>query len=288
MKQYRLILMLTISALVFSAQFAFAACSTPNNQQQKSEIEVKNDNGIYVFKIPQDHIKNVRPYIVKFLTHNKDVYDQTGAELVINASYFDPKNHNTSSYVIIDEQTVLDPKTNASLMENTALRPHLHQVLNRTEFRVLDCAGTKKYDIRKHSLPPFGIEKTSCKVIHALQAGPELYPTLRLEDEYFVEKKDGKVVRDSISAYKKCARTAIGIKDNDIYIIIATVNHRMTLPELAQYCKSLHLTKAMNFDGGGSTSVDFKGNSYTNNQPLSIISDKDKSARKLKSFLVIN
>lgn len=277
MKKLTLIIMLMVSAL-FSA--AFAQC--------QRDIEVKTINGVYVIKIPQEHIKNIRPHIVKFLSYNKDVYAQTGAELVVNASYFDPKNHETSSFVMIDKQTVLDPQTNKSLMENNALKPHLGQVLDRTEFRVMDCNGVQKYDIRKHSHPPFGIENTSCKVVHALQAGPELYPNLRLEDEYFVEKQDGKVIRDSISAYKKCARTAIGIKDNDVYIIIAPVLHRMTLPELAQFCKDLKLTKAMNFDGGGSTSLNFKGNSSTNNQPLEIISDKDSSARKLKSFLVIN
>ena len=260
----------------------FSAFKTP-------QIEVTNDKGVYVIKVPQESIKNIRPHIVRFLQYNRTVFEETGAELVINAGYFDPKNKNTSSYVIIDGETVLDPTTNSSLMNNSALKAHLPQILDRTEFRVLDCNGKRKYDIRKHSLPPFGLKKTSCKVVHALQAGPELYPNLRLEDEYFVEKSaDGKILRDSISAYKKCARTAIGIKDNDIYIIIATVQHRMTLPELAQHCKCLKLTKAMNFDGGGSTSLDFKGNVSTGNKPLEIISDKDASARKLKSFLVIN
>lgn len=276
--------LIVLSALVFGAYQSIALCPVPST----SQIEVTNNNGLYVIKVPQEHITNLRPHITRFLSYNKDVFAESGAELVINAGYFDPKNKATSSYVIINKEIVLNPETNESLMNNTALKPHMAKILDRTEFRVLDCEGVRKYDIRKHSLPPFGIEKTKCQVIHALQAGPELYPTLRLEDEYFVEKKDGKVVRDSISSYKKCARTAIGIKDNDVYIIIATVSHRLTLPELAKVCKDLKLTKAMNFDGGGSTSLNFKGNSSTNNQPLEIISDKESSARKLKSFLVIN
>lgn len=272
-----------ISALVLLSAFAFSAYTCPST---KNDVEIKNYNGIYVFKIPQEHIKNISPHITKFLTYNKSVFDETGAEIVVNGGYFDPKNKSTTSYVIIDKKIVLDPNTNQSLMNNQALKPHLDAIMDRTEFRVLDCKGKQKYDIRKHSEPPFGLKKTSCKIVHAIQAGPEIYPVLRLEDEYFVEYKDGKLVRDSISSMKKCARTAIGIKDNDVYLIIATTAHTMTLPQLAQFCKELKLTKAMNFDGGGSTSIDFRGNST--HQPISIISDKDKSARKLKSFLVIN
>ena len=275
-----------IQIKLFAVLFLVAGCLI-FSAFGEPQVEITNDNGVYVVKIPQENIKCVQPHVVKLLQFNKTVFAQTGADLVINAGYFDPNNKNTSSYVVIDKKTVLDPTTNQRLMNNTALKPHLEQVLDRTEFRVLDCNGKQKYDIRKHSLPPFGLKRTSCKIVHAIQAGPELYPNLRLEDEYFVEKSaDGKLLRDSISAYKKCARTAIGIKDNDIYIIIATVQHRMTLPELAQYCKKLKLTKAMNFDGGGSTSLNFKGNFSTQNKPLEIISDKDASARKLKSFLV--
>ncbi len=263
------------------ASFVFCGYATTDKI-----IEVKNYNGVYVFKIPQEHIKTIKPYVTRLLTFNKNVYDDTNAELVVNGGYFDPNNKSTSSYVVVDGKVVLDPKTNQSLISNQAVKPHLEQIFNRSEFRVLDCKGKQKFDIRKHSEPPFGLKRTSCKIVHSIQAGPELYPALRLEDEYFVEYKDGVLVRDSISAMKKCARTAIGIKDNDVYIIIATIFHKMTLPELAQFCKTLKLTKAMNFDGGGSTSIDFRGNSKY--EPLSIISDKNKSARKLKSFLVIN
>ncbi len=270
-----------ISVFLFFSSFIFSAYTCTDKM-----IEVKEYNGIYVFKIPQEHIKNIRPYITRLLTLNKTVYNDTKAELVVNGGYFDPNNKSTSSYVIIDKEVVLDPKKNQSLMSNHAIHSHLDEILDRTEFRVLDCKGKQKFDIRKHSQRPFGLKYTSCKIVHSIQAGPELYPKLRLEDEYFVEYKDGELVRDSISAMKKCARTAIGIKDNDVYIIIATIRHKMTLPELAQFCKTLKLTKAMNFDGGGSTSVDFRGNS--NHKPLSIISDKNKSARKLKSFLVVN
>ena len=108
------------------------------------------------------------------------------------------------------------------------------------------------------------------------------------QSEYFVEKNGDKVVRDSITPFKKCARTAIGYKGKDIYLIIATVKHKVTLPELSKICADLKLDKAMNFDGGGSTSLNFKGTDNMAYRNFEIISDKKKSARKLKSFLIIN
>ena len=147
----------------------------------------------------------------------------------------------------------------------------------------MDCKGKTKYDIAAHNARvPF-----KCELVHSIQAGPLLYPDLRLEQEYFVSTEGTKITRNSISAFEKCARTAIGLKDNDIYIIIATNKHPLTLPELSDVCKDLCLDKAMNFDGGGSTSVDFKGTQNPEFKNLHIVSDRDKNARKLKSFLII-
>lgn len=262
--------------------FTMSAC--PVVTQGCRNIEITNDKGLYIIRIPKERNSKVYPYITKFLTYNKDVYAQTGAELVINAGYFDPKNHGTSSYVVIDGKTVLDPTKNSALMNNKALAPNIDIILNRTEFRVLNCGGETKYDIAAHSTkPPF-----KCEIVHSIQAGPMLYPDLKLSREYFVTKdENGKVTRDSITALKKCARTAIGLKDGDIYIIIANIYHKLTLPELYRVCEDLCLDKAMNFDGGGSTSLNFKGTNNPDFKNLEITSDKDKNARKLKSFLVI-
>ncbi len=253
-----------------------------------NEIKVTEHDGIYVVQVPHEKIKNITPYVSSTLMYNSDVYNETGAELVVNAGYFDPNNKKTTSYVVVNGEVVSDPTQNKSLMENGKLKDHMDQILDRTEFRVLDCKGTRIFDIQKHSAPPAFYKKNQCKIVHSIQGGPELYPELRLEDEYFVEWREGSVYRDAISALQRCPRTAIGVKDNDVFIIIATTYHRMTLPELAKFCKDLGLNKAMNFDGGGSSSLNFRGNSSTNNEPFEIISDKDKTARRLKSFWVIN
>lgn len=275
--------LITLLCLLCSAMiFATGACPAGRGSEK---IEITNDNGLYIIRIPKERNANIRPYITKSLAFNKDIFAKTGAELVINAGYFDPNNKKTSSYVVIDGKTVLDPTTNNSLMTNSSIKPYLNLVLNRTEFRVLDCHGQTKYDIAVHNTkPPF-----RCQIKHSIQAGPMIYPDLRLSREYFVMKdKDGNVTRDSITALKKCARTAIGIKDGDVYIIIANIYHKLTLPGLYKVCEDLGLEKAMNFDGGGSTSLNYKGTDNPQYKNFEITSDKNKNARKLKSFLLID
>ena len=251
-------------------------------------IEIENRKGIYIIRVPYERIKLIRPHVTKLLTFNKSVFDALNVELVVNGGYFDANNKHTVSYVMIDGETVLDPTKNENLMNSVSLGKHLDEILDRTEFRVLDCGGEMRFDIQKHSAPASRKRFDRCRIVHSLQAGPELYPNLRMEEEYFVEKNGDKVVRDSITALKKCARTAIGIKGKDLYLIIATVKHKVTLPELAKLCADLELDKAMNFDGGGSTSLNFKGSDNMAYKNFEIISDKKKSARKLKSFLIIN
>ena len=64
-----------------------------------------------------------------------------------------------------------------------------------------------------------------------------------------------------------------------VYLFIATKDAPMTLEELADLTRKWGMEKAMAFDGGGSTSFDA--------QELHIISDKDDTARKVKSFLIL-
>ena len=277
MKKFFALMLIFGSVILLSAFKCAPVCTGCKN------IEVFDENGLYVFHIPAAGKYVIRPYISEKLVFNSDVYKKTGAELVINAGYFDPKNQQTSSFVTIDGVEVLNPETNKNLTENKNISSHMRQVLNRTEFRVMDCSGQTRYDIASHKARlPF-----RCELVHSIQAGPLLYPDLRLEAEYFVATKGTKVTRNSISAFEKCARTAIGIKDNDVFIIIATNKHPLTLPELADVCRDLCLDKAMNFDGGGSTSVDFRGTQNQKFKNLHIVSDSNKNARKLKSFLVV-
>lgn len=278
MKKISTILFLLFITGIFCAFQYVPACTGCKN------LHVTEKDGVYIFHIPYSGNYTVKPYVSEKLVLNEKVFKETDAQLVVNAGYFDPKNQKTTSYVVLDNVLALDPKDNENLMQNKSLSSNMRKILNRTEFRILDCDGIVRYDIASHNAKaPY-----KCTIKHSVQAGPMVYPSLRLKEEYFVTQDGSTVTRDSISALKKCARTVIGMKDNDLYLIIATTKHPMTLNEISELCRDLRLDKAMNFDGGGSTSVDFKGTNSPDFKNLHIVSEKDQSARKLKSFLVIN
>ena len=264
----RILSFLFFICLFFAPIMAYASCPYKIVQEPK---------GVYVIEIISSKSRaKLQPVIVSELETNFDVYKRVHPRFIVNAGFFDPKNQKTVSYVTIDGQVVLDPKQNESLMGNAALKPYLPQILNRSEFRILeDDKGKILYDISAHN----DVVPEGYKIKHSIQAGPMLVPSLKLEEEFFVLKRNGKIISESASSLHKYARTAIGIKNNRVFIIIATNDAPMTLEELANFARNMGLEKAMAFDGGGSTSFD--------SQELHIISEKDNQARKLKSFLML-
>ena len=238
---------------------------------------VKDKDGVYVVEIYGHKVKDkLVPYVVPELETNDTVYKDTGAKLSVNAGFFDPKNKKTVSYVVIDGEVVADPKDNENLIGNKSLEDYMKKILNRSEFRILEDEKSKiSYDIAPHNEPvPEGY-----KLKHSIQAGPMLYPDLRLEEEFFVLKKDGKIISESASSLHRYARTAIGIKENNVYLFVITNEAPMTLEEVSELAKRWGMEKAMAFDGGGSTSFEAPD--------LFVISEKDDTARKLKSFLIL-
>ena len=231
--------------------------------------------GVYMVKVNNAPEYDIEPLVTNELTEAGRVYDSAYMKVLVNAGFFDPKTGQTASYVVLNKKIVLDPHDNKSLMTNSALEPYMDRILNRGEFRVLNCKGKPAYDIAYHN------DKTDeqCEIIHSVQAGPILDDRMDLEKEYFVVEKDGVVVRDSISALKRVARTAIGIKSNDIYLFVVTDKNPMTIQELGDFMKSQGMEKALAFDGGSSTSFE--------NGNLSITSVGDGMGRKVKSFLVV-
>lgn len=257
----------------FIASLAFLAMGF---QCEKDIVVSENAPGIYVIQINTAKFKGkIKPYFVETLATNKEVYDSTKAKLVVNAGFFDPKNQQTISFVTQNGDIALDPRKNTNLTDNPSLKPYMSKILNRSEFRIINCDGKITYDIAPHNSPA----EPCCKIESAIQGGPALLPIPMLEEEFFILKKDGKIVSQSASSLMEYPRTAIGIKNNDIYLIIATTKAPMTLEAVSNYAKELGLEKAMAFDGGGSTSLDYGD--------LHVISDKNSTARKLKSFLII-
>lgn len=247
-------------------------------------IEVQYNDGIYHIVLSGDKMKKQIQFVSSSnLITNKEAHNNAASLLTINAGFFDPNNQKTISYVVNDYQTIEDPVFNENLMINPALRKNLKPILNRTEFRVLDCDSKLKYEIASHNSKLDFL----CSVKTSAQGGPQLLPNLRLEEEYFIVKdKDGNVIRESASVLHKTARTLIGLKslpkgEQEVHILIVTNEHPMDIYEARDLCASYGLDSAMAFDGGSSTSFDYK--------KIHVVSTQESgdTGRGLKSFMVI-
>ncbi|MCR5266810.1 MAG: phosphodiester glycosidase family protein [Cyanobacteria bacterium RUI128] len=241
-----------------------------------SEIFYDYADGIYHIVIPAG--KKIEFVSTEKLTTNAEVHKQTGATLTVNAGFFDPKNQKTISFVYNDGLLLESPIENENLVFNETIMENWDKVGNRTEFRITEHNGVLNYDIVPHNAPYQG------KLIASAQAGPMLLPDLRLEEEFFVVRnEEGRVTRESASVLHKTARTLIGLKGKDVHIFIVTTEHPMTIAEARDLCKSYGLEKAMAFDGGSSTSVDFKNELHV----TSVGIRTDDTGRRLKSFLIV-
>lgn len=243
-----------------------------------NDIEIKHDNGIYHITLQGDKIKRrIVAYAVNSLKTNKEVHKETGATLTVNGGYFDPANEKTISYVVINRQTYEDPIMNENLFNNPVLRKNISKILNRTEFRIVDCDNKYRYEMVPHNAPV----DFACDVVHAIQGGPMILPDLRLEEEFFVVKDGEEVVRESSSVLHKTSRTILGLKDGELHILVITDENPMDLYEVQKLCKELKFDRAMALDGGSSTSMNYK-------DKYDVVSVKgDGAGRKLKSFLLV-
>ena len=257
--------------------FLFLVLQTP--VISASNIDITFNDGIYHIVLKGEKIKKKISFVSSdSLITNKEAHQKAKAKLTVNAGYFDPNNGKTISYIVTDRNTAEDPLVNENLFTNSVLRKNIDKILNRTEFRIVECHnGKRHYEIVPHkSDVDFG-----CNIITSAQGGPLVYPQLRMEEEFFVVKQDGKVVRESCSVLHKTSRTVIGLKNGEAHILIITDEHPMDLYEVQAYVKSLGWDRAMTFDGGSSTSMNYL-NKYN------VISVKgDGAGRSLKSFMIV-
>ena len=93
-------------------------------------------------------------------------------------------------------------------------------------------------------------------------------------------------MRESASVLQKTPRTLIGLKslpkgEQEIHIFIVTNDNPMTIYEARDLCANYKLDSAMAFDGGSSTSMNYK--------KLQVVSTQDSgdTGRALKSFMII-
>ncbi len=249
-----------------------------------SGIQMDYNDGIYHFVLNGDKIKKRMQFVASpSLITNKTAHDNAKSVFTINTGFFDPKNQKTISYIVNGSQIVEDPLFNENLMGNPVLRQNLQKILNRTEFRILDCDSKLKFEIAQHNSSVDFL----CSVKESAQGGPQLLPNLRLEEEFFIVKdEEGNVIRESASVLHRVPRTLIGIKnlpkgEQEAHIFIVTNKHPMDIFEARDLCKSYNLDSAMAFDGGSSTSLNYKDISVVSTQ------DSGDTGRALKSFLII-
>ena len=247
------------------------------------DISISENNGIYHIVLSGNKIKKKIEFVQsdKLIT-NQDIHNKYNSRLTINTGFFDLKNQKTISYIVNNKEIIADPTENKSLMNSKELQPYMDKILNRSELRILKCGRKFKYDIARHNEPVC----KPCTLIASVQGGPQLLPVSdiyqTLEDEFFIVRRDNKVVRQSASVLFRAARTVVGIKDNDLHILIFSNNARKTIPEVSIICRNLGFEKAMAFDGGSSTSLDYEN--------IHIISTQytGDTGRRLKSFMIIN
>jgi len=243
-------------------------------------ISVKYDNGIYHIVLKGEKIKKKIKFITsEELITNAEAHIKSRAKLTVNAGFFDPNNSQTISYIVTDRMTSADPIFNKSLYANAFFRKNMNKVLNRSEFRILQCGNKFKYEIAPHNA---GVD-FECAIVTSAQGGPLIYPELKLEEEGFIVRdEEGNVIRESASVLHKTSRTIIGIKGNDeCHILIITDQNPMDMYQVRDLCKSLQLDRAMGFDGGSSTSMNYK-------KKYNVISLKgDGAGRMLKSFMLV-
>ena len=239
---------------------------------------------IHIITIPHQSNYAIIPTATNKLATLKKFVIQDSAIAGINGGFFDPKNQQTTSYILQKGAVIADPRNNIGLIENLKIQPYLGKILNRSEFRRYICGKNIHYDITLHSDPiPLG-----CQLQDALGAGPKILPLETSVQEGFVAYKDGKVVRNAIGTTSRNARSAIAITGNQdiLLVMVAQRSHKdsgMSLSELADFLSNLDVVKAMNLDGGSSSAISYQGQIIYGR----LDSNGNDVKRSLKSVLLV-
>ncbi|WP_414564600.1 MULTISPECIES: phosphodiester glycosidase family protein [unclassified Anabaena] len=235
------------------------ANTTPLPQKNiRYEQRTLPESIVHVLWIPSNSRFLVTPALSTTLKTIEEFADNHQAIAILNAGFFDPANQKSTSYVVLAGEIAADPKQNERLVNNPNLKPYLSQIFNRSEFRRYECGQTIRYDIALHNdAAPVG-----CKLMDAMGAGPSLLPELTSVQEGFVDRTQG---RDALGSQQLNARTAIGITNAGSIVLVmvaqkpATPASGMSLPGLADFMKTLGAQRAMNLDGGSSSSLYYNG-----------------------------
>ncbi len=276
------------------------SCGSPQAHQQgeksappevaKSPLRYKtydlSNSTVHTLVIPKNSGYGVQVASMTGVNNLNIFADKYDAIAIINGGFFDAANGKTTSYIIEDGKTVGDPKLNPRLMNNRDLAPYLNQIFNRSEFRTYLCGEVREYAIAPHneSVP------AGCKLLDALGAGPRLLTDITAETEGFFRREAKRIVRDPIGVEMPNARSAIGITAGGDLILVMVAqkpdslpNSGLSLPELADFLRSLGVKEALNLDGGSSSSFYFDGRTYYGK----LDKDGQPIKRSVKSVLIV-
>jgi len=229
------------------------------------ESYTKEQNVVHTLLIPSFSRFSVRIALSEDLSTLESFAKKHQAVAVINGGFFDPQNGKSTAIIVVQGQMVADPSRNERLMNNPQLKPYLQKILNRTEFRRYRCGAKVRYDIVLHT------EETpsECQLEDTLGGGPSLLPKLTLVQEGFLDFSKSEVIRDPLGSSQPNARSAVGITDDGSILLVmvaqkpeSPTNSGMSLQELAEFMKNLGVEKAMNLDGGSSSSFYYNGKNF--------------------------
>lgn len=228
----------------------------------------------------------VRPQVNTPTCPTSEAGSQKKALVAVNGGFFNLSNGESTSFVVVDGKQVCDPTTNKDLITNPKLMPFLETIFNRSELRI--GGGKGSITIATHK----DLQAKDQKLQFALGGGPQLLPKLTAREEAFIRVgSDGKQV-DSIGCNKTAARTAVGITEDDHFLILCVsgkgqdeFSSGVTLEQLAQLLRNLGCTSALNFDGGTSTTMAIADKSSADGA-LKMVCGKSPETR-VKSVLMI-
>ena len=287
--KYRWIVLASIAfALVISSGIGYLpyARAIESDTQVRYDVLKRSHYTIHAVTILHDSNYIVLPEIIGELKPISEFAKQDNVVAAINGGYFDPVNQKTTSFIVRDSRIVADPRFNERLVDNPDLKPYLSKIFNRAEFRRYSCGEETQYDIQPHFAPiPF-----NCTLKASLGGGPNLLPKDSSVAEGFIAYKDGEKIRDAIGSEGSNARSAVGITAaGDVILVMVAqqpeqpLNSGISLPELANVLSELGAVKAMNLDGGSSSSLSYQGQTVYGR----VDKEGNRIKRPIKSVLLV-
>jgi len=118
------------------------------------------DTGLFMLKVNTKRLKGeIKPYVAQTPATADEIYSELLPKAVINGGFFDMNTGMPISYVTLNGEVVDSPDLNLPFMQSIEGKEYKNNILNRTEFRVLDCKGKIKYDIARRNAPLANLSK---------------------------------------------------------------------------------------------------------------------------------